>query len=104
MKTFEDAVRVVVQEGDSLEELESVGKSMMQDLNIRYDCLAKQATDDKRIGFMICIQADSVSSGALDMHSALFTTFMSGLIIGIEMEKQDFPPQKDASDQTDAPG
>lgn len=87
MKTFEEAVSSMARINITVGELSSGNTSednydLTEKLYAPYAGIAEEARNNEEIGGMILAWAC-----LNDRPSALFSAFMSGLIIGMEMEK-----------------
>ncbi len=83
MKTFDEAVNCVNREVASVNEIEEASQAI-QDTFERYAEVAMEAFSHPKTQHMLLAWSSGLSN---DPQGALFSAFMSGLVVGIEMEK-----------------
>ena len=95
MKTFDEAILIVsssVEDADS-EKTRAI-TAMMEESHKRHESLFKEISQNPRFGAMLAaialmiLDTNDLPSG---LASGLATCFMNGVVVGMEMEKQECP-------------
>ncbi len=92
MKTFGEAVQLVLLAVRSSEATEAVVDELTAAVCAtweRYDEFAQECKQNSHSRALIQSYSAGALQGHFDVYSAVYSAFVAGLIVGIEMEKQD---------------
>ncbi len=81
MKTFDEALAVCCRPNSERNVL------LIEDHLRRYESLADDALNSEVLQYVCAQMLRDLHAGTLDAESCIFTTFMLGLQVGVEMEK-----------------
>jgi len=88
MKTFEEAIKLVACMSSTVAEAEAIGAEIDERarkyLSIKDDAARSPEVDRMIFMFMMLVNTDEMKP-----MDAMFSLFMNGLVVGMEMEKQD---------------
>jgi len=88
MKTFEEAIKLVACMGSTTEEANryaaEIDERARKYMSIKDDAARSPEVDRMIFMFMMLVNTDEMTPA-----SAMFSLFMNGVVVGMEMEKQD---------------
>ncbi len=82
--TLDDALRIACV---GVDESKSARKARSQSNRARYGVIAQQAQDSALMNYVIAAWRENSINPKIGIDSALFTAFMSGVIVGQELKK-----------------
>ncbi len=92
MKTFDEAIKLIyctITKEELNSSIPPTNVKALMDRARRYDSLYLEVKNSKEMHVLIPAFVDIISNEEYGPENALFTAFITGLTVGIEMEKQD---------------